>query len=418
MPLTPGRVVGIAVGALAILGIGVYGPAMLLGPLPAVTVVPAAAAAADVPAATSITLPDVGASATVALDETGAASTVATAGDTAVVPIGGAAKLVTVLATLDGMPLGADSAGPDIKIGPEDYTDFLRYQSEGSRTLQVSPGDTWSERDVVRAVLLASSNNHADTLARWAFGSPEQYVTAANEWLAANGFTQTRVADATGLSGDDVGTAEEVAKLGALVVAHPVLASILAGEGPTGVGVREIPDVVSYEGGPGVRALVRSFTDQAAISFVFASTVPGSAGAAAARFVTAMVLIPDYDTLEPAVAAVVASSGTTAVTVDVIAAGTSFGAVRSAWGDRADLVASATRSGNGWSAATGEPALEVEAFTTAKAGQSVGTVTVETPDGALTSPLELSASIDDPGPLWRLANPGAIIDAYLTERGD
>ena len=35
---SPGRIVGIVVGALAILGVGVYGPAMLLGPLPAVDV--------------------------------------------------------------------------------------------------------------------------------------------------------------------------------------------------------------------------------------------------------------------------------------------------------------------------------------------------------------------------------------------
>ena len=38
MSMTPGRIVGIAVGAIAILGIGVYGPAMLLGPLPSVSV--------------------------------------------------------------------------------------------------------------------------------------------------------------------------------------------------------------------------------------------------------------------------------------------------------------------------------------------------------------------------------------------
>ena len=48
---SPGRIIGIAIGAVAILGIGVYGPAMLLGPLPEVSVSlePAATAAADVP---------------------------------------------------------------------------------------------------------------------------------------------------------------------------------------------------------------------------------------------------------------------------------------------------------------------------------------------------------------------------------
>ena len=56
---SPGRIIGIVIGAVAILGIGVYGPAMLLGPLPEVSVSlePAATAAADVPA---LTLPQTG----------------------------------------------------------------------------------------------------------------------------------------------------------------------------------------------------------------------------------------------------------------------------------------------------------------------------------------------------------------------
>src|SRR5690349_18188536 len=187
---SPGRIIGISVGALAILGIGVYGPAMLLGPLPDVTVrtTSAAAAPAEVSA---LTLPETGASAIAVVDD-GTAETIASAGDPAAVPIGGAAKLVTLLVTLDSLPLPADGAGPAIPIGPEDYVDYLRYSGEGSRALQVSPGETWTERDVVRAVLLASSNNHADTLVRWAFGSPDAYVEAANAWLAEQGFTATR----------------------------------------------------------------------------------------------------------------------------------------------------------------------------------------------------------------------------------
>ena len=56
---SPGRIIGIVIGAVAILGIGVYGPAMLLGPLPEVSVAlePAAATATEVPA---LTLPQTG----------------------------------------------------------------------------------------------------------------------------------------------------------------------------------------------------------------------------------------------------------------------------------------------------------------------------------------------------------------------
>jgi D-alanyl-D-alanine carboxypeptidase (penicillin-binding protein 5/6) len=412
MSLTPGRIVGIAVGALAILGIGVYGPAMLLGPLPAVAV-ETAAAAAPAPQAAQVPLPAEGASVIAAVDESGASSPIATGGEQGVVPIGGAAKLVTLLVTLDSLPLAAGSEGPGIRIGPDDYTDYLRYQAEGSRVLQVSPGDAWSQRDVLRAVLLASSNNHADTLARWAFGGVDQYTAAANEWLAANGFPNTSVADATGLSGDNVGTAAELAGLAGLVVADPALSAILDGDITGGVGVRQVPDVIGHLGEQGVRALARSYTDQAAISFVFTKSMPSTGGGEPIRLVGAMVLIPDYETLDPAVTAALDAAGQAAVPVDVITEGSAYGTAVSAWGERADLVASATRTSLGWGAAAGDVRVDVDSFTTAAAGRDVGKVTVPTPGGELASPLTLSTDIRDPGPIWRLTNPFPIIGAYL-----
>lgn len=413
MTVTPGRIVGIAVGALAILGIGVYGPAMLLGPLPAVAV-ESAEASAVAPGAVEIPMPAEGASALAVVDDQGAANPIATGGEQGVVPIGGAAKLVTLLVTLDSLPLEAGSAGPAIPIGPEDYTDYARYQAEGTRVLQVSPGESWSQRDVLRAVLLASSNNHADTLARWAFGSVDQYVEAANEWLAEHGFADTHVVDATGLSGDDVGTATDLAELAAMVVEDPALAALLDGEVTGGVGVRQVPDVVARLGEQGVRAVARGFTDQAAISFVFTATMTSSGGSEPVRLVGAMTLIPDYDTLDAAVTAAVAAAGEAAVPVEVITAGSSYGSAVAAWGDRADLVASATRTSLGWSAATGDVDVDVDAFTTANAGRDIGRVVVPTPTGDLASPLTLSADIGDPGPIWRLTNPLPILGAYFS----
>jgi D-alanyl-D-alanine carboxypeptidase (penicillin-binding protein 5/6) len=412
MTVTPGRIVGIAVGALAILGIGVYGPAMLLGPLPAVAV-EADGGAVPAPPAAQIPMPADGASALAVIDDEGEANPVATGGDQGVVPIGAAAKLVTLLVTLDSLPLAAGSAGADIPIGAEDYTDYARYQAEGTRVVQVSPGESWSQRDVLRAVLLASSNNHADTLARWAFGSVGQYTDAANEWLTANGFPDTRVADATGLSGDNVGTATELTRLAARVVADPALAAMLDGEVTGGVGVRQIPDVTSRLGEQGVRAITRGFTDQALISFVFTTTATAAGGSEPVRLVGAMTLIPDYETLDAAVTAAVGAAGQAAVPVDVITAGNAYGSAVAVWGDRADLVAAATRTSLGWSAAAGEASVEVEPFTTANAGRDIGRVVVPTPTGELASPLTLSDNIGDPGLIWRLTNPLPIIGAYL-----
>ena len=412
--ISPGRIVGIVVGALAILGIGVYGPAMLLGPLPNVTVhlEPSATTSSEVPA---LTLPETGASALAVVSDDGTSETVAVAGDSAALPIGGAAKLVTLLVTLDSLPLPSDGNGPAIPIGPQDYTDYLRYSGEGSRALQVSPGESWSERDVVRAVLLASSNNHADTLVRWAFGSIDAYVDAANEWLAEAGFTTVRVDDATGLSGDNVGTAEELARLAGFVLADATLAAMLDDPGRAPINSRTVPDVVSRPEIESVRAITRSFTDQAGLSYVFTTELPVPDGAEGGptRITGAMLLMPDYETLDPAVDAAVESAAAASAPVTVIAAGTPYARVLAPWGDRAELVASISRADAAWGNASGEASVTVEDFATAPDGRAVGRVTVESTTGELTAPLQVSGDIRDPGPIWRLTNPLPLIGAFL-----
>ncbi|WP_157001294.1 hypothetical protein [Agromyces laixinhei] len=420
MSITPGRIIGVAVGAIAILGIGVYGPAMLLGPLPAVSVTIAEGAASAPSGAdtATVTLPAEGASAMAVLGDDDAATTLAVGGDTETVPIGAAVKLVTVLATLDSLPLPPDGGGPDITIGPEDYTDYLRYAAEDARTLPVLPGEKWTERDVVRAVLLASSNNHADTLVRWAFGGVEPYVEAANTWLAENGFTATRVADATGLSGDNVGTAEELTRLAALALADPGIAGLfgLDGTTPSVAGERNVPDAVAHLGDAGVRALTRGYTDEAGVGFVYTTTVPALSDQPPYRLVGAMTLMPDWDTLDAAVVAAVESSAQSATPGEVITAGTPYASVEAAWGDRADLIASVSRTDASWGGSVAEASVTVEPFTTASSGSDVGRISVPTAAGEVGSPLELAGAIRDPGPIWRLTNPAVLIEAFFADQ--
>jgi D-alanyl-D-alanine carboxypeptidase (penicillin-binding protein 5/6) len=409
MSPSPARGVGIALGALAILAVGVYAPAMLLGPLPDAEIrideaATAAAAAAQVP------LPETGASAVAIVGDDGEAQLVAASGDDAAMPIGGAAKLVTVLATLDALPIAEGERGPGIRIGAEDYTDYLRYQAEGSRTLPVSPGETWTQRDVVRAVFLGSSNNHADTLARWAFGNLDNYATEANDWLEEQGYESLRVVDSTGLSGDNVGTAAELTRLAAAALSDPTLAGILDGDGATTTTDRRVPDVVAHLADEGIRSLGRSYTDQALLSFVFSSELTGDAPR---RMVGAMTGVGDYETLDPAVLAAVEGMQAASAPIEVIAEGEAFGDAVSAWGDRAQLIAAAGRTDAAWGAVPESASVDVAPFATAPAGREVGEVTVRIGDREISSVLELDEPIGDPGPLWRLANPAAIVGAFL-----
>ncbi|MET0716218.1 MAG: D-alanyl-D-alanine carboxypeptidase, partial [Mycetocola sp.] len=185
------RGIGILAGTVVILGVGLYGPATLLGPLPAASV---SRIALDKPEpATPPVLPATGASA-ITLDATDAPF--AAAGNAEPMPMASITKTITALVVLDRHPLNENEPGPTVPITSDDYLSYIDYRDSGTRTVTVYTADTWTERDMLQAMLLSSSNNHADTLARWAFGSVDEYVVAANAWLTENGLADTVVVDA------------------------------------------------------------------------------------------------------------------------------------------------------------------------------------------------------------------------------
>ncbi|QTX04521.1 serine hydrolase [Agromyces archimandritae] len=411
MSPTPQRIIGVSLGAALILALGVYGPATLLGPLPAaaVTAEPPAVEAGET---ARFALPEDGQSAVALVpDETGEPVVLAGAGDDEALPMGGAAKLVTVLVTQASQPLTAGDDGADIRIGAEDYRGYLNYDKEGSRVLPVSPGETWTQRDVVQAVLLASSNNHADTLVRWAFGNPAAYVEAANAWLDEHGFEHTRVDDATGLSGDNVGTATELARLTAMIMAVPALADMIdhAGE-RAGLGERTIPDVIAHMPDR-VRALSRSYTDQAGL--VFAFTDLADTGEDAVRIVGVLLRMPDYETLDPAVERILADVESAASPRRLVEAGTSYAKVTTPWGQRSELVASVGQETAAFGGGAQAPDIRIDDFATGRAGDRLGRITIDYEGGTATSPLELSDDLRDPGVFWRLGHPIIMVNALF-----
>src|SRR4051812_41911765 len=123
------RAVVIVVGVFVILGIGLYGPATLVGPLPPATAsvdqAPAESAASGAP-----TVPSTGASAIVV---DGAGPVLASGGSTDAVPIGGSAKVITALVVLDAKPMEAGAPGETITVSAEDYQSYVRYISESAR---------------------------------------------------------------------------------------------------------------------------------------------------------------------------------------------------------------------------------------------------------------------------------------------
>jgi len=150
----------------------------------------------------------------------------ATLGDDSPHPIASLAKLITALVVLEVRPL--DGSGPMISIT---NTDVQLYQANlpiNGSSLYVETGEQLSQRQMLEALMVLSANNVAETLVRWAFGSFDDYKTAAERWLGENGLHDTTIGnDASGLDPGTTSTTTDLFKLAQLALKNPVLREIM-----------------------------------------------------------------------------------------------------------------------------------------------------------------------------------------------
>ncbi|RWZ61179.1 hypothetical protein ELQ92_09100 [Labedella populi] len=401
------RFIGVTAGTLAILAVGLYGPATLLGPLPearATHLEPAA------PAGSPPVLPETGASAVTERPED---SPISVAGDTAPVPMAAATKVITALVVLDARPLSADEEGAVVPITSNDFLTYRDYRAAGARTVTVYTDDAWSERGMLQALLLGSSNNHADTLARWAFGSLEEYLVAARSWLDGNGLDGITVADATGLSAESVGTAEDLAAVAALALADPAVASVLASE-VTGLPSRRgIENTTTYLPELGVTGISRSYTDAAGICLLFRLSV--DVGEETYELYGAILRQPDWDALETAVTALAEQASTAVVEAPLVAEGTPLVRYDTEWGPTVTASVGASVTSPRWVSSAPTIETTLDPLVTGGSGRIVGSAEITAGGRTTTAPVKLDERLEDPGVLWRITHPVPVIRAFVED---
>ena len=144
-------------------------------------------------------------------------------------PTASTAKMILALAVMEKRPFSLGESGENIVITNEMYNRYIWYTANYGSVTAVRIGENISQYDALVSVLVASSNNMADALAVWAFGSIEEYAKYAGEMLVRLGLNKTRIGiDASGYSETTVSTANELAQIGYLVLKNPVLAEIVA----------------------------------------------------------------------------------------------------------------------------------------------------------------------------------------------
>jgi serine-type D-Ala-D-Ala endopeptidase (penicillin-binding protein 7) len=130
-----------------------------------------------------------------------------------VTPIASLTKLMTAMVTLDaGLPLD-----DPIAVEFDDF-DYLK----GTRS-RLRAGAELPRREMLRLALMSSENRAASSLARHYPGGANAFVAAMNAKAAALGMARTRFEDATGLSANNVSTANDLAVMVAAAAQYPLI---------------------------------------------------------------------------------------------------------------------------------------------------------------------------------------------------
>ena len=128
-----------------------------------------------------------------------------------VTPIASLTKLMTAMVVLDA---GQPDDEP-IAVGNEDF-DYLK----GSRS-RLRMGTMLPRREMLRLALMSSENRAASALARHYPGGTPAFVAAMNAKAQSLQMTHTHYADATGLSAENVSTANDLGRLVQAAAQYP-----------------------------------------------------------------------------------------------------------------------------------------------------------------------------------------------------
>ncbi|WP_309619877.1 D-alanyl-D-alanine carboxypeptidase [Salinibacterium sp.] len=404
MPLTRRQIyfrrrMAVLGGGLVALGTAFYLPVTLLAPVQEVSA-QVAPYDAPAPALTAVTFPAYGASAIGAIGYPGV---LAAGGSVEALPIASISKIITALVVLDSKPLAVNEPGPDITFTDADVRFYDAQVAQNGSVAAVYAGQVMSQRDAMNVMLIASANNYAESLASWAFGSQEAFVQAAAGWIATMGLASTAIVEPTGVSPDNVSTAADLVELARVALANPVLAEIVSTATISVPELGVIDNTNVLIGINGVNGIKTGTLDEAGSCLLFSQD--HAVGDTTVTLIGVVLGGPDHDTVDAAIQSLLAEADTGFREVTLATEGQQFASYDTTWGDAAAAVAASTLSIVVWAATPISVSVKPDAVRLADAGAAVGTLEFTVGERTLEVPLELTSTIDDPGPWWRLTHP-------------
>ncbi|MFC6882322.1 MULTISPECIES: D-alanyl-D-alanine carboxypeptidase family protein [Actinomadura] len=189
-------------------------------------------------------------------------------------PIASVAKVMTAYVFLKDRPLAPGRDGPVFTVSAEEAGRYGERLARQESLVPVRPGERYTQRQALEALLTVSANNVAHEVARWDAGGDRAFVAKMNAAARALGMDDTRYTDPSGF---DTGTVSTAADQLVLLRAASRLPGFLATasrpwfEAPGTVGRVPSTDVVL--GRQGIIAGKTGYTRAAGGGFVFLALV-------------------------------------------------------------------------------------------------------------------------------------------------
>jgi D-alanyl-D-alanine carboxypeptidase (penicillin-binding protein 5/6) len=196
---------------------------------------------------------------------------VAAQGGNAPLPTASVAKLVTALTVLAKYPFDLPDQGQTITLTQNDVLIYEDYLKQDGSVVKVVEGEKITEYEALQAMLLPSSNNIADSLADWAFGSIPNYAVYANKYVESLRMTNTHITSSSGFDPTTTSTAADLVILGEAALKNPVIASIVDAPSATLPVAGVVHNVNSLIGQDGIIGIKTGNTVQDLGVYLFAS---------------------------------------------------------------------------------------------------------------------------------------------------
>lgn len=393
------RRIAISGGLGLVLLTAAYLPLTLLAPLPPANAVAVTTTQPTNPSV-ELTWPGFGSSAVGAV---GFSGILASNGPTTPRPIASISKIVTSLVVLEKKPLATGSTGPTITMTTADSALYHSFLARNGEVRPVWPGLTLTQRQLLEVVLIASANNYAESMAIWAYGSEEAFLSAAATWLSDHGLHDTTLKDPTGMNPGNTSTTKDLVALGKLALANPVISAIVSTKSVTLPHIGKVKNTNKLLGIVGVEGIKTGTLTAAGACLLFASEV--DVDGTPVTIVGVVLGAPNHPALDATVPPLLASVTAGFHQLQLVSAGEAFYNYSTPWEQNARAVASRDSSALVWAGSTVTRTTRASDVRHGSPGDQVGAITVKVGDTTTTVPLDLDATIADPGPWWRLTHP-------------